>query len=186
MEDPSDTLAREELAKSYFAEKRARDQKKKLALEKGQAAVGDFLKKFRLNLAIRRAAYRFDRDHKYSRLPEGQKFPLDGEALEYHDPAFVIEHPSGVPGFPRSIEYPGYHYELRFGARGRAYVTATACADESGQPYLVVHLTHVHGLTHEVNWDEMLVNPESETQVEAWIAEALELLGYLQLPKASS
>ncbi len=157
----------------YVAEQdvlnRANRAQQTAELTRAQADLSRYLEHTDLDMIIRTVIRDLHQTFSATRIIKGQ-LPLEGELIEGYNPVFIIDH-QGLPGYRQRFEIPGLRY--RFYIEHREFViTATFCKSKESEVFPYLHLTHRNDLTHLINWNSSLKNPNNQ-QLNFWLIDQI-------------
>jgi len=165
-----DGISLDEARKKYVAvwEKKQvlLKRKNERQLTIAQTATLNFLKYSRFDGIIRQIIYPLSNKFTATKIVKGL-IPLDGEFLDGHSPAFVIDD-RGLMRSGTKLNVPGLKYSFYFDL-DKVEITVSLCRNQSGHVYPVFTLSHTNGLNHLIDWKAYLENPDDDLLKE-WLS----------------
>jgi len=176
----SDYLARKEVrrvqdeARQNYVEKwiithKEEKLKEARALEASKEAILSVLKRSSFDSIVRQVLLELQTKFNATGKPK-DGIPFDGEQLEGHTPALIIDH-LGQAGFGKRFEVSGLRYSFRTGL-DEVTIIATICRGKRSRLYPVFTITHTNGRSHRIDWTQRLENPNSG-QLRNWLIDQI-------------
>ncbi len=161
--------ARQKYVEKWIVTHREEKLKEARALETTKEAILAALKRSSFDKVVRQVLLELQTKFYATGKPK-DGIPFDGEQIEGHTPALIIDH-LGQAGFRQRFEISGLRYSFRTGL-DEVTIIATICRGKRNRLYPVFSLTHTDGRSHRIDWTQRLENPNSG-QLRNWLIDQI-------------